>query len=88
MGEDRMKGGEKMTDVVWAALLSLLGSLAGTFAGILTSAKLTDYRLSQLEKKMEGISQLMYQLEQKTAVHEERLRVGSIGRSHDIQRIN
>lgn len=77
-----------MTDVVWAALLSLLGSLAGTFAGILTSAKLTDYRLSQLEKKMEGISQLMYQLEQKTAVHEERLRVGSIGRSHDIQRIN
>ena len=34
-------------------LLPLAGSLIGTFAGILTGSKLTNYRLEQLEKKVE-----------------------------------
>lgn len=42
-----------MTDVVVVALLSLVGTLAGTFGGILTSNKLTGYRLEQLEKKLD-----------------------------------
>ena len=32
--------------------MSLLGTLAGTFGGILISSKLTNYRIEQLEKKV------------------------------------
>lgn len=35
------------------AMLSFLGTLIGTASGILTSAKLTNYRLQQLEKKVD-----------------------------------
>lgn len=42
-----------MTDTVIVALLSLIGTLAGTFAGIVTSSKLTAYRIEQLEKKVD-----------------------------------
>ena len=42
-----------MTDTVIVALISLVGSLGGTFGGILVSAKLTNYRIEQLEKKVE-----------------------------------
>ena len=38
---------------VLVALLSLLGTLLGSLAGVLTSSKLTNYRLSQLEKKVD-----------------------------------
>ena len=34
-------------------ILSFLGSAIGCVAGILTSQKLTDYRLSRLEEKVE-----------------------------------
>ena len=35
------------------ALLALIGTLSGTFAGIITSSKLTTYRIQQLEKKVD-----------------------------------
>lgn len=35
------------------ALLSLTGTAVGTFSGIIASAKLTNYRLQQLEKKVD-----------------------------------
>lgn len=35
------------------ALISLIGTLGGTFGGILVSSKLTNYRIEQLEKKVE-----------------------------------
>ncbi len=41
-----------MDNTVIVALLSLAGTLIGTFTGILTSAKLTAYRLEQLEKRV------------------------------------
>lgn len=41
-----------MNEIIIAAL-SFSGSLLGTFGGILTSAKLTNYRIEQLEKKVE-----------------------------------
>lgn len=37
---------------VIVAGMSLLGTLAGTFAGIMVSANLTSYRIEQLEKKV------------------------------------
>lgn len=42
-----------MTEAILIALLSLVGTLTGTFGGIIVASKLTNYRLSQLEKKVE-----------------------------------
>ena len=35
-----------------AASMSLIGTLVGTFGGILVANKLTNYRIEQLEKKV------------------------------------
>ncbi len=35
------------------ALMALIGTLSGTFGGILTSSKLTAYRIQQLEEKVD-----------------------------------
>ena len=42
-----------MSQEITIAVLSLMGSLVGTFGGILTSTKLTNYRIEQLEKRVE-----------------------------------
>ncbi len=42
-----------MSNDVIVALLALIGTLAGTFGGILTSSKLTAYKIEQLEKKVD-----------------------------------
>ena len=42
-----------MTSEIIVGVLSLIGTLCGTFAGIITSTKLTNYRIGQLEKKVE-----------------------------------
>ena len=42
-----------MTEAILIALLSLAGTLIGTFGGIVVASKLTNYRLEQLEKKVE-----------------------------------
>ena len=42
-----------MSDTIIVGLLSLGGTLAGTFAGIVASNRLTLYRLEQLEKKVD-----------------------------------
>jgi cell division protein FtsB len=38
-------------------ILSLFGSLAGTFGGIMTSNRLTGYRIEQLEKKVDAFAE-------------------------------
>ncbi len=40
-----------MADII-VALIALAGTALGTFGGILTSSKLTNYRLKQLENKV------------------------------------
>lgn len=75
-----------MSEAVFAAITALVGSVVGTLGGILTSAKLTDYRLSQLEKKMDEMAKVVsriHQLEQRAAVHEERIR--SRVNRHEVQ---
>ena len=42
-----------MSETILSALLSLIGTLAGTFGGIVVASKLTVYRIEQLEKKVE-----------------------------------
>lgn len=41
-----------MDNTVIVALLSLVGTFIGSLAGIVTSAKLTAYRIEQLEKRV------------------------------------
>ena len=45
-----------MDGTVITGVLALVGTLAGTFGGILTSTKLTNYRIEELEKKFEKMS--------------------------------
>ena len=42
-----------MNSDILVALLALIGTLSGTFGGILTSSKLTAYRIQQLENKVD-----------------------------------
>lgn len=54
-----------MTEII-VALVGLAGSAAGSLAGVLASAKLTNYRIEQLEKRVEVHNNLIertYKLE-------------------------
>ncbi|MFR6064675.1 MAG: hypothetical protein ACLUH5_01310 [Eubacterium sp.] len=48
-----MKGVGIISDNVLVALLSLLGTCAGAFGGIIASSKLTSFRLKKLEEKVD-----------------------------------
>ena len=68
-----------MSEVITAAL-SLVGTLVGTLGGIALSSNLTNYRIEQLEKKVEKHNNLItrtYKLEQDFAVMDERVRVAN-----------
>lgn len=70
-------------EATFTAILSLIGTLCGSLGGILASSKLMTYRITQLEKGMEEVKDLIrrvYSLEQQTALQESRLK--SIYPSH------
>ena len=65
-----------MNDSTLVAILSLIGTLIGSLGGILTANKLTNYRLSELEKKVEKhnmVIERVYRLEKHEAVLKEEL---------------
>lgn len=65
-----------ITETIIVAILSLVGTLAGTFGGILTSNRLTGYRIEQLEKKVEkhnSVIERVQILEDKNAFQDEKL---------------
>ena len=65
-----------MTETMFIALLSLLGTLVGSLTGILTANKLTNYRIEQLEKKVDKhncVIERVYDLEKRDAVIEEEI---------------
>lgn len=67
-----------MNEAVAVAMLSLVGTLGGSLSGILVSNKLTNYRLEQLEKKVQAHNNLIdrtYRLETEMEVVHEQLRV-------------
>ena len=69
-----------MSESVFVAVLSLIGTLGGTFGGILTANKLTNYRIEQLEKKVEKhnrVVERVYILEKNEAVMEEEIKVAN-----------
>ncbi|MDD6619967.1 MAG: hypothetical protein PUE75_02630 [Eubacteriales bacterium] len=42
-----------MNNEIMVAFVSVLGTILGSFGGILTSSKLTSYRLEKLEQKVD-----------------------------------
>ena len=65
------------TDIL-TALLAFFGTCIGTLGGILASNKLTNYRIGQLEKKVEkhnNVLERVYKLEKADAVEEEEIKV-------------
>lgn len=67
-----------MSEEIAVALLSLMGTLAGSFAGVVTAGKLTNYRIEQLEKKVEKHNCLVertYQLEEDMEIDKEKIKV-------------
>lgn len=69
-----------MDSTIIIAFLSLLGTLGGSFGGILTANKLTNYRIQELEKKVEKhnkVIERVYDLEKNEAVINEELKVAN-----------
>lgn len=67
------------TDII-VALIGLAGSAFGAFIGVLASAKLTNYRIEQLEKKVDKhntVIERTYKLEEAQAVIQEQIKVAN-----------
>ena len=65
-----------MASEIIVALVAFAGTLAGTFGGIVTSAKLTNYRIQQLENRVNEHNQFarrMPVVEEKIKVAEHRI---------------
>jgi len=63
------------------ALLSLVGTLIGSGLGVVASSRLTNYRIQQLEKKVEKHNSVM----ERMAVAEKEIRVAN-HRIEDLER--
>ena len=63
-----------MDSSIIVAALGFLGTILGSGLGVIASSKLTNYRIEQLEKKVDkhnGVIERVYKLEEALAVHEE-----------------
>lgn len=66
-----------MTDQILIALISFAGILAGSLAGIFTASRLSNYRIEQLEKKVDKHNNLVervYLIEQHEAVNDNKIK--------------
>ena len=69
-----------MSETVIVTIISFTGTLLGTLGGIVVSAKLTIYRIEQLEKKVEKHNNLIervFKLEEHGAVIDEQIKVAN-----------
>jgi hypothetical protein len=67
-----------MQSDIMIAFLAFLGTLAGTFGGIVTSNKLTNHRLEALEKKVDkhnSVIERMYVAEERIKAADHRILV-------------
>ncbi|MEG0901765.1 MAG: hypothetical protein RSG96_06570 [Clostridia bacterium] len=77
-----------MSDVVIVGVLSLVGTLVGSVCGILAANKMTNYRIEQLEKRMDKHNTVIdrtYKLEQRAGVMDEQMKVAN-HRIDDLER--
>lgn len=66
-----------MVEII-VAVIGLLGSAIGSLVGIMINSKLSNYRIEQLEKKVEKHNNLIertYKIEQHEAVTDEEIKV-------------
>lgn len=66
--------------VIITGAMALVGTLAGTFGGIITSTKLTNYRIEQLEERVKVHNNLVekyYRLEDSDKLIEEKIKVAN-----------
>lgn len=69
-----------MSETIIIALISLLGTLGGTLGGILATSKLTNYRIEQLEKKVDKHNNLierMFKAEESINILDEKIKVAN-----------
>lgn len=69
-----------MSEAVIVAILSLIGTLAGTYFAQKKSTALIAYRLEQLEKKVElhnNAVERLYKVEKTLDVYEEKMKVAN-----------
>lgn len=69
-----------MSETIIVAILSLIGTLAGSLLGIIAANKLVVYRIEQLEKKVEkhnNVLERVYDLEKSEAVIKEEIKVAN-----------
>ncbi len=73
-----------MTNELMVAMVGLIGSLAGSIIGVIGSAKLITYRITQLEEKMKSqcencvvMDGRVDRIEEKQAVMEEKIKVAN-----------
>lgn len=70
----------EMTEAIIVALLSLAGTLAGSFFAQRKSSALIAYRLEELEHKVQAHNNLverMYRVEERTELQEEKIKVAN-----------
>lgn len=66
-----------MSEQIIIALFSFAGTLVGALAGVITTARLLNYRIEQLEKKVDKHNNLIervYRIEQHEAVIDNKIK--------------
>ena len=69
-----------MTQEIIVAVIGLAGSAVGSVLGVLASARLTQYRIEQLERKVDAHNSLItrtYELEKRAELTDEKIRVAN-----------
>ncbi len=67
-------------EAIAVALIGLAGSAIGSILGVVASARLTSYRIEQLEKRVQAHNNLIertYKLEERTEIQEEKIKVAN-----------
>ena len=68
-----------MSDTILVAIISLIGTLGGSFLGVMQANKLSNYRIAQLEDKVNKHNNLidrMYKVETRVTLLEDEIKGG------------
>lgn len=79
-----------MATEIIIALITLAGSAVGTLGGIVINSRMSNYRIEQLEKKVDKHNNLIertYAIEQHNAVVDEEIKVAN-HRIEDLEKIS
>ena len=67
-----------MSEGIWIAIIAGAGTLIGTFGGIITSSRITVYRIGLLERKVDKHNELVertFRLEENCSLLDEKIKV-------------